>query len=224
MENAHNPTRKEILILLKKAGGMTVDRLSEALAISAMGVRQHLAVLERDGYVEASKKRGGMGRPAHIYTLTEKGDELFPRKYDSLAMDILDAVEQIEGRERVEAVLQERTERLRASLAAHLEGLPLPDRLRELARLQQENGCMASVEEHAEGYVFTQHNCTIALVARRFPSICRMEHEMFESLVGMPLQRQCCIGFGDSKCVYFARKDRAPMPEPDLEMAAAGGR
>ncbi len=223
MENAHNPTRKEILVLLKQSDGMTVDQLSEALAISAMGVRQHLAVLERDGFVEATKKRGGMGRPAHIYALTAKGDELFPRKYETLAMDLLQAVEHLDGPERVEAVLEERTKRFRDSLAPQLEGLSLGERFRELTRLQQENGYMADLEERPDGYVFIQHNCTIALVAKRFPSVCRMEHEMFESLTGTRLQRQRCIAFGDTCCAYFARKDTS-VETPDLALAGAGAR
>ena len=45
-------TRMRILQLLKMRARMTVNQLTEALPISAMGVRQHLAVLEEEGLVE----------------------------------------------------------------------------------------------------------------------------------------------------------------------------
>src|SRR4029079_536674 len=41
-------TRQEILALLRRRGQMTATELSERLGIGAVGVRQHLALLERD--------------------------------------------------------------------------------------------------------------------------------------------------------------------------------
>ena len=45
-------TRQEILDLLRRRGQMTAAELSESLGIGAVGVRQHIALLERDGLVQ----------------------------------------------------------------------------------------------------------------------------------------------------------------------------
>lgn len=217
MELMQNPTRREILQLVKRSGGMTVEEMSRAIGITPMGVRQHLAILERDGLIQMTKRRGGMGRPAHVYTLTEKGDELFPRTYDLFALTILDALEEMDGPEKVEAVLQRRTERLRESIAAHLTAEDVRERVQQLVRVQTENGYMADYEERPDGIVFRHYNCTIAQVARRYPVICRMEHRMFESLVGTRLERECCLVHGEKCCAYR-------VPAVALQQRVAAGR
>ncbi len=45
------PTRRKILLALKKSGGMTAGELSELLGMTAMGIRRHLTTMERDGLV-----------------------------------------------------------------------------------------------------------------------------------------------------------------------------
>lgn len=71
---------------------MTAAELSEALGIGAVGVRQHLALLERDGLVHASGVRRAVGRPSHLYALTEAAEALFPKAYDHLLIDALEFV------------------------------------------------------------------------------------------------------------------------------------
>lgn len=63
--------RRQILTALKKQGSLSVDDLSRCLGITPMGIRQHLAVLERDNLVMISSVRRGMGRPSYLYRLTE---------------------------------------------------------------------------------------------------------------------------------------------------------
>ena len=63
-------TRQEILALLRRRGEMTATELSERLGIGAVGVRQHMALLERDGLVHTAAVRRGVGRPSHLYALT----------------------------------------------------------------------------------------------------------------------------------------------------------
>ena len=56
-------TRGEIISLLKKSNGMTVGQMAEALDLHSMTVRQHLSVLERDGYIDHDQEKIGRGRP-----------------------------------------------------------------------------------------------------------------------------------------------------------------
>ncbi len=56
-------TRQQILLLLRRKGPMTAGELSDDLGIGSVGVRQHLALLERDGLVQISGVRRSVGRP-----------------------------------------------------------------------------------------------------------------------------------------------------------------
>lgn len=205
MENAQNATRREILVLLKQSGGMTVEQLSQALGISAMGVRQHLSILERDGLVEMIKKRGGMGRPAHIYFLTTRGDEAaFPRHYDALAMTILEAISEIAGEDKVDAVFKQRQEWTEERLAPRMAGKPVAERVNELSQIQQENGYMTEAGERPEGgHYLIEHNCTIAQISRKYPIACRLELELFRKLLGTGVERTQCIAEGGTRCTYL---------------------
>lgn len=205
MENVSNPTRKEILALLKKSNGLTVIQLSQALGISAMGVRQHLGVLEKDGYIAAGKRRGRMGRPAHIYSLTEKGEELLPRRYDTLAMDILEALDDLGPPALIESVFRRRGERIEAHLGPRVTGTTLPQRLEEVTRLQKELGYMAEWNMSSEGYQLTLYNCPIARVSKRYPIVCKLEHQVFERLIGSPMERRKCMSCNGTSCNYFIK-------------------
>ena len=72
-------TRQEILALLRRHGQMTAGELSDRLGIGAVGVRQHMALLERDGLVHTAAVRRGVGRPSHLYALTSQAESLFPQ-------------------------------------------------------------------------------------------------------------------------------------------------
>ena len=70
---------------------MTVAQLAREMGISCMGVRRHLAVLAADGLVEQTPcTQAGPGRPPAGWRLTASGRETFPRRYDTLALDLLD--------------------------------------------------------------------------------------------------------------------------------------
>lgn len=231
MENAQNATRREILVLLKQSGGMTVEQLSQALGISAMGVRQHLSILERDVLVEMIKKRGGMGRPAHIYFLTTKGDEAaFPRRYDALALTILEAVHEVVGEDKVDAIFKKRQEWTDERLAPRMAAKSLADRVKELSQAQQENGYMTEAGERSEGgYYLVEHNCTIAQISKKYPIACQLELELFRKLLGADVKRTQCIAEGETRCTYLIRnqsedsKDGVTAVRKAADAVAAAG-
>src|SRR5260370_26248295 len=90
-------TREQILALLRRRGHLTAAELSEALGIGPVGVRQHLALIDRGGLVDTAGVGRGVGRPSHLYALTSEAEALFPRRYDLLAMDALSFVQAQRG-------------------------------------------------------------------------------------------------------------------------------
>src|SRR5262245_26138986 len=144
-------TRQQILDLLRRRGPMTATELSETLGIGAVGVRQHLALLDRDGLVWTSGVRRGVGGPRHLYALTGPAEALFPRRYDRLAMDALAFVEAQGGEIAVDQLFATRRRQLAEQYAPRLASKSRVEQVAELAAILNEQGYMCEWQQLADG-------------------------------------------------------------------------
>src|SRR5688500_7200824 len=128
-------TKQQILTLLKRAGSITIEEAAGALSVASMTARQHLAGLEKDGLVTAEKVRRSLGRPHYLFTLTLKGEDLFPRRFDLLAQIFLEEVgslssTEIDGLtadEKRLLLIQRTADRLAERYRFRVEGRPLEE-------------------------------------------------------------------------------------------------
>lgn len=197
-----NPTRWEILTSLKKQGGMTVEELAEALGTSGMTARYHLSTLRAAGLVQAHSERRGVGRPVEIYTITEAADELFPRKYDSLAVDILADLEESEGETRLQEIFARGEAKLYELNAHRLKGKTFEEKVAEVARILDENGYLAAWKREGDAYEITEYNCALANVAKRYGHPCRYELKLIEDFLGAEVKRVHHRVAGHHCCTY----------------------
>lgn len=210
MDKEKPSTRRAILDILKRCGNLTVDQLSSHLGITPMGVRQHLAILEKDGLVQAGVQRGGMGRPSYLYGLTDKARNQFPNNYQSFAVGLLEDIRALAGEEMVEALFRRRTERLEESYRRRIGGKTLAERVAELAGILESNGSMASWEQIDAGtFMVTEHNCAIHAVAASYPAACRYELELFERVLDADIERLACQTEGGLACQYIVRQRKS---------------
>src|SRR3972149_2716512 len=128
-------TRQQILDFLRRNARATVKELDTHLGLTSTGVRQHLTVLEREGLVEAHEERGHVGRPALVYQLSDKGDGLYPKKYDQLANVLIEEVRHVAGGQALQTLLRRVALRFAESYADRLEGKSLPERVNQGARI-----------------------------------------------------------------------------------------
>ena len=196
-------TRQQILQLLRHHGTLTAAQLSELLGIGTVGVRQHLALLERDGLVQVSGVRRGVGRPSHLYELTGAAADLFPRRYDRLALDALSFVSGLGGDEALDRLFDGRRRHLAEQYRPRLAGKSRPEQVKELASILNEQGYMCDCSELDDGsFVLTEHNCPIECVAREYHQACAQELTLYEDLIGTPIVREESIAEGGSCCRY----------------------
>ena len=200
-------TRMRILQLLKMRASMTISQLTEALHISQMGVRQHLAILESEGLVEHSRQKQGRGRPPHVYQLTEQANSLFPTTYANFAVGLMHEVAKFNGPGFINKVFRERMKSQLETYQLRLAGKTLPERVKELARIRDEEGYMACCDENADDYVLTEHNCPIAVIAEAYPRVCEIELALFRQSLGVKVVREEHLMQGSHKCCY-----RIPKP------------
>lgn len=196
-------TRRSIIQLLRRHGEMTALELSERLFVGAVGIRQHLSLLERDGLVQINGLRRNVGRPANLYALTHVAEERFPRLYDRLALDLLDQIETLGGEHAVTQLLTVRREQQVRELAPALVGKGRRERVVALAGMLAEQGYMCEWEEDADGsYLLTEYNCPLDCVARRHQQICAQEALLYTELLAASVTQESTIAQGSLCCRY----------------------
>jgi predicted ArsR family transcriptional regulator len=203
VEHILKESRSAIIELLKTRGGLSVEQLAQALAVSKVSVRRHLAVLESDRLVSYEAEHHERGRPRYIYRLTEKAACLFPRSYDAFAKEVLTQVREAYGEEALARVLAGRADELIAQLREAFAGLSFDERLRQLAKVLSEKGFLAETRRLGDGsYRLRQRNCPMESIAVAYPQVCQEELRVYRAVLGCQVERSCRIADGSPACDY----------------------
>ncbi len=206
-----NPTREKIIFLLKKYGPLSIEDLSNELGITSMGIRQHLLSLERKGYIDYVTKRHGIGRPAFLYRLTEKAQNLFPAAYDEFLIETFKDIEHLEGKQRIEELFKWHKNRFLRDLRDSVpERKNLRERLTMLADVLDAKGYLAEVQDANNHFSLRIFNCPIYRLSAEFGDACRYDLLMFREFIGKDISREACIVDGDTACIYRIPKNISP--------------
>ncbi len=207
-------SRRGILDLLKIEGPSDSQALASRLGVSAMAVRQHLYSLHEEKVVTYTVEGRPFGRPAKVWQLAPAAEGLFPNAHAELSVNLVVAVTKALGKKRLD-----RTLAVIACQDFEFYDKRMPpeasfsERLETLARVRAEQGYLAQVQAPEEGaYALIQNHCPIRSAAAACPSLCRMELETFQRLLGPDavIERREHIPAGDRRCLYLIQH----RPEP----------
>ncbi|UQZ36039.1 ArsR family transcriptional regulator [Paenibacillus sp. PK3_47] len=196
-------TRRMIMTLLKMKGPLTIGALAEELGITEMGVRRHVLQLEQESLAKTKIVRQAMGRPLHVYSLTERAEDHFPKSYHNLALELLRELDLGSGAEAVNVLFEGRRRRMLAQYAPMMENRSLEERVAELSAIQNSGGYMAEWNKEEDGtYVMREFNCPIRQVAAQYRKACHCEQSLFEELLDAKVIRSECMAEGGQCCRY----------------------
>jgi predicted ArsR family transcriptional regulator len=182
-------TRGQIVTLLRRGAG-TVDELARALGLSDNGVRAHLSVLERDGLVrQRGVLHGGSGKPAYIYVLTERAEDLFPKPYDTVMCLLLDVLAERMSDGEQEGVLREVGHRLARNMPPTVDA-PHPQ-LEAAVEALIELGGLAELEEQDGTVAIRGRSCPLARVVAGHPGACVLAAALVTDIAGAPFAARC---------------------------------
>lgn len=198
-------TRRRILEYLQRNGRGTVKELGGLLALTATGIRQHLTVLERDGLVSAREERGRVGRPTLVYSLTNEADSLFPKEYDVLASVLLEEIRATDGNEKLHNLLHNVAARLAAPYRDRVQGKPKAERVKETARIMEEQGCLVDVSESNGEYYIDEYTCPFPKTAERDRAVCALHVDFVRILSGDDARLTRSLLRGERACTYRIR-------------------
>jgi DeoR family suf operon transcriptional repressor len=214
-------TKQDILEYLLKHTQATALELAEVLDVSPQAIRRHLKDLEADNsVVYFIPEQVAMGRPQHLYQLSQRGREQLQRNvtrfsdgYGEFAVSLLDTLAETVGREQVKTILQKQWERKAQEYRERVGTGSLKERVANLVELRKAEGFMA--EFHAvdsdinggERFMFMEHTCAISNVAESFPSVCGHELEMFAAILpDCTVERTHSLIHGEHRCGYLVQK------------------
>ncbi len=201
---ATDSTKSRVLYLLRSSGSGTAQDIASTLEISSPAARRHLMDLEADGLIESQVERpGGRGRPQHVFKLSTRGEEHFPKRYAQLCGDILEHVENLYGSGAVLEVLDARNAKLMEVWQDRVQGENLQTKLEALVSILNEIGYEASLEKiEANAFFLFEGNCPSLEIARKYPQLCQSESSLYSQILNASVTREAQISTGASACRY----------------------
>ena len=197
--------RDVVLAFLKSRGQATLAEVAAHLEMSKQGALHHLEALQAEGLAAVHSEGHGRGRPENVYALTPAASDRFPLGHRELAGDLVEFLNE----EQLKQFFERRTARIEAEYAARLAGLDFEGRVRELAKLATEHGHMAEVVELPGGGLAIRHcNCPIQDVAGRTALPCQNEKDMYERLLGGPVERSTWLREAAANCTYEVKESK----------------
>lgn len=208
-----------LLEVLRVEGSAGIGDLARVLGVTATAVRQRLDRLMQAELVcrEKAVSRGttGRGRPAHRYSLTEKGRRSGGDNFRDLSVVLWRELRRVAD----PAVRQGLIARVGGALAEFYRGAALGEtpaqRLEGVASAYRQRSMAWEVAEDAGGLpVLTAHACPYPELAELDRGICAAERLMMQELAGTSVRLAECRLDGDACCRFLVTGSEAPSEPP----------
>ncbi|MFX0050346.1 MAG: helix-turn-helix transcriptional regulator [Candidatus Hodarchaeota archaeon] len=217
--NLSFPARERILRFLMHQGStsdentyFTVKAIASSLDLSTNVVWNYLVTLEKEGFVFKKEKKGKTGRPAMVYSISEKGIELFPKTYMEFCITVLDEIKVMYGEDKLQMLFSNIGKKLALNISDQMKRQlsdkvdSLEFKLNKLVGIFEEHGTFPKLDEDETSYALTNYNCLMHGVAKVNPMICKVDETMMHELIGQSVFKEKCIGNGDSYCRFRIKK------------------
>ncbi len=214
--------RRQIVEILKEASGATVAELAEKLEMAPVSVRHHLDILQGENLISVGRveRKGNVGRPQQVYSLTVQAMALFPNNFASLAAGLVRQLKQVLPAEQVTVAFTAMAADLaKEAHPAQLAELCMEDRLEQIANFLTARGYLARWEDVAgeEGvFLLHKHNCPYSGVSGEHRELCQMDQKLVNELTGASCLRVRSMVEDGGCCTYRVTES---MPVELLLMA-----
>ncbi|MBT2687560.1 winged helix-turn-helix transcriptional regulator [Bacillus sp. ISL-47] len=201
-------TKDLILRFIKTSGRLSIIELASELGISEMAVRRHIQVLEKEAYIESVILRQTKGRPSKLYQLTKKGEDLFPKKYKQLSVELLRELKSMGQESLITELFTRRKNRLVQQYEIQTSEKTFAEKLEVLTEIQLMEGFMPEIRKE-EGHIhLKEYNCPYIETAAEFKQICKSEKEFIKDFLDTEeVEIKSCMATGDGCCHYIINQD-----------------
>ena len=172
------------------------------MALTDNAVRNHLALLERDGVVRQSGvRRGkGAGKPATLYELHPAAESYFSKAYQPVLAAVLDVLVAELTPEHAAEILDKVGRRLGVSAGGAAPGT-LAERAEAAASALRALGGEVDVVTENGTLLLRGTGCPLSSTVTTRPETCRAVESFVSEVVGAPV-RECCARDGRPRCCF----------------------
>jgi len=193
-----------IVRLLVGTPPQTVSDLIKMTGVTRTAVTEQLNELVAAGFVERTVERlPGRGRPRHLYQATTAALLLlFASNQKMVVPAIWQAIEEVGGEELTDRVLRRVSALVAEQYSRRITATRPKDRLREMAKILNEEGGLVEVEDEKGGLILHKRSCAFISMYEPKRSVCRVDEEMLSAVVGHPVRRVACRHDGAACCSF----------------------
>lgn len=202
-----DPGDREFLERMQPLGAVTIQNLCDSTKVTQTAVRQRLNRLLAGGWILRQTVKAHRGRPYHTYNISPAGLRELGDNYTDLAQILWKELRNIpdpELRKLLEARIRDALVQ-QYSKSVHAEDLG--ERMRQLASLLANSGFnVDAIDVSTDGRVMLpvlrENNCPYHELAENDQSICDLEQQVFERVLGVPLTVTHRCRNGDGRCEF----------------------
>jgi predicted ArsR family transcriptional regulator len=216
-------TRHQILGILRRRQA-TVEDLTKELELAPATIRRHLDILARDGHVDVAQVRRKTGRPHYVFSLSEKGRDLFPQQYVRITNRLLEEIQSLtaddtagrSGSDIAQLVFERMTQRLAKRILPRLHGSSPRERVESAVAALSEEGIAFEVEANEAGeMLLVGHGCPCPALANGGERACAHDQRLLSLLLGADVSYVEPAAAGlDGSCAYRVGKARTEATLP----------
>jgi predicted ArsR family transcriptional regulator len=207
--------------LLAARGGATAAEIAADLGLNQANIRRHLEVMRAEGLVDVTIRRQDVGRPANVYRLTERAEEMsahYPRLVNRL-------VRQLASRPDAEPLLAQVFDGVARDVAVShgpmVTGATIEQRVAETSVALKDEGIVDHWRKDDEGiFHLLNTTCPYKRAAEASDAPCHADHKVVETLIGAPVEQVTRIVDGHHACEYVVR---GAVPAEDKPESSAAG-
>ncbi|TLD71508.1 winged helix-turn-helix transcriptional regulator [Phragmitibacter flavus] len=170
----------EILVHVKRTGGISVNELAALLKMSYMGVKQHCDALKRRGYLDTWRRPKATGRPEKIFRPTVKLDLVLPNWGNELCFNMLAFSAQVLGETAPDRLLHSFLQQKAEQWAAKIKGKTLAERAKQFVKIRNSEGWMSDIVQEGNQLRIVEHHSPLSEIARIYPAVWTIETRALE--------------------------------------------
>lgn len=213
-----DPGDREFLEMMQPLGAVTIQTLCDATQVTQTAVRQRLNRLLAGGWILRQTVKAHRGRPYHTYNISPAGLRELGDNYTDLAQILWKELRNIPDPEMRKLLEGRIRDALVAQYSKSISAEGLSDRMQQFATMLASSGfnvdtVHVTTSDNKQLPVLRENNCPYHELASSDSSICDLEQQVFEQVLGVPLTVTHRCRNGDGRCEFHpSLPDAASLP------------
>ncbi len=199
---------RELLEFLQQSGGADIAALCDFLGVTRTAVRQRMNRLAAAGYVDSETEDPAVaghsrGRPRRLFQVTAEGMHALGQNYRDLAVVLWQVLTGISDQQLRTELLQRVRDGLVQQFRQRISDRgSLETRVEQLADEMNSRGFHVQSEQSGELRILRETSCPFPLLAEVDETICEVEREVLEQVLGVQVASLSRCRAGQGCCEF----------------------